>query len=181
MVGTKDGYDAPPLSLAGEGELLVVGDRALDGPSASADPRLGGSEYLTQFGGSDRYPGLPERPAALVGAVTAVANRETTLATHDASHGGLAVTLAEMVHDGAGATVSLPSAGHLFHEQPGRVVVETTNPAGVREAFEGVAPVVDLGAADGSGALSLSVDGTELSVDAATVAEWRGTIGRALE
>jgi len=61
------------------------------------------------------------------------------------------------------------------------VVVETTDPAGVREAFEGVAPVTDLGTADGSGMLSLSVDGTELSIDAATVGEWRGTIGRALE
>ena len=188
MVGTKEGYDAPPLDLDGRGDLLVVGDRTLTGgagdagdAATSADPRLGGSEYLAQFGGSDRYPVLPERPAELVETVAEVANRETTLATHDASHGGLAVTLAEMVHEGAGADASLPSAGHLLHEQPGRVVVETTDPVGVREAFDGVAPVADLGTADDSGTLSLSVGGTELSVDAATVTEWRGTIERALD
>ena len=184
MVGTKAGYDAPPLDLDGRGDLLVVGDRTL-GETAEGtgptDPRLGGSEYLARFGGSDRYPALPERPAALVETIAEVANRETTLATHDASHGGLAVTLAEMVHEGAGATVSFPSAPHLFHEQPGRAVVETTDPAGVREAFEDVAPVADLGRVDGSGTLSLSVGDESLSVDAATVREWRATIERALE
>ena len=185
MVGTKDGYEAPPLALDGRGDLLVVGDRTLAetaaGVVSETDPRLGGSEYLAQFGGSDRYPDLPARPAALVETVAEVANHDSTLATHDASHGGLAVTLAEMVHEGAGADVSLPSAAHLFHEQPGRVVVETTDPAGVREAFDGVAPVVDLGAADSSGTLSLSVGETELSADAPTVTAWRGTIEQALE
>ncbi len=185
MVGTKNGYEAPPLALDGRGDLLVVGDRTLAEPAAGVasetDPRLGGSEYLAQFGGSDRYPDLPERPAALVETVTAVANRDATLATHDVSHGGLAVTLAEMVHEGAGADVSLPSATHLFHEQPGRVVVETTDPVGLREAFDGVAPVANLGAAEDSGALSLSVGETELSADAPTVTEWRETIEQALE
>ena len=180
MVGTREGYDAPPLELAGEGDLLVVGDRALAG-ERDASPRLGGSEYLAQFGGSDRYPELPDDPAALVETVAAVADGEGTLATHDASHGGLAVALAEMVHDGAGADVSVPSLAHLLHEQPGRVVVETTDPEGVREAFEGVAPVADLGSADGSGTLSLSVGEADLAVDAATVREWRATIERALE
>ena len=188
MVGTKGGYDAPALPLDGRGDLLVVGDLALVGEGDDAgdagttvEPRLGGSEYLAQFGGSDRYPDLPERPADLVETIAGVANRESTLATHDVSHGGLGVTLAEMVHGGAGAAVSLPAAAHLFHEQPGRVVVETTDPASVREAFAGVAPVADLGTADGSGTLSLSVSGTELSVDAGSVTEWRGTIERALE
>jgi len=202
LVGTKGGYDAPTLSLDGGGELVVVGDRPLVG---EADPRLGGSEYLAQFGGSDRFPELPAEPAAFVSRLAEVADRETTLATHDVSHGGLAVTLAEMVTDDAGASVTLDlpegdtngagtgtgangeldaderAAALLFHEQPGRVVVETTDPGDIERAFDGVAPVTRLGTADGSGALSVTVGGETIEADAATLAEWRGVIGETLD
>jgi len=181
VVGTREGYEAPPLDLRGEGDLLLVGDRAL----AGGEPRLGGSEYLARHGGSDRYPDLPEEPAGLVRAIQQVANRDSTLATHDVSHGGLAVTLAEMIDGDAGADVSLDGAGspaaRVFHEQPGRVVIETTAPGSVREAFDGVAPVTRLGTTDDSGELSLSLGGEDLSVDAATVRAWRGTIEQALD
>ncbi|PSQ00325.1 phosphoribosylformylglycinamidine synthase subunit PurL [Halobacteriales archaeon QS_4_69_31] len=184
MVGVKAGYDAPGLSLAGGGDLLLVGARALEG---DAGARLGGSEYLAQFGGSDRFPALPAYPDAFVGTLAEVADAETTLATHDASHGGLAVTLAEMVRENAGATVDLEAPakgspeGLLFGEGAGRVVVETTDPRGVREAFDGVAPVYDLGSADGSGRLDLSLEGTELSYGAAELADLREVIGRELD
>src|SRR6056297_192913 len=117
MVGAKDGYDAPPLSVETDGELVLVGDLGLE----ADDARLGGSEYLAQFDGSDRFPELPDEPAAVVETLAAVANDESTLAVHDVSHGGLAVALAEMVTDDAGLEVSLPGddpAGELFHEQP---------------------------------------------------------------
>jgi len=180
LVGTKEGYDAPTLTLVGEGELLVVGDLPLAG---EAEPRLGGSELLAQAGGSDRFPTLPADPAALIETLAAVADHEATLATHDVSHGGLAVTLAEMVDENAGATVSLDTddpVAALCNEQPGRVVVETTDPAAVREAFDGVAPVTTLGSADGSGTLSVEAGDASLRLDAETIATHRDVIGEAL-
>ena len=182
LVGTKAGYDAPTCSLSGAGELLLVGDRPLAG---TAEPRLGGSEYLAQFGGSDRFPALPENPMALISTLASVADRETTLSTHDVSHGGLAVTLAEMVSEAAGADVTLdPPEGSpaqfLFHEQPGRVVIETTAPGQVREAFDGVAPVTALGSADESGALSLSAGEETIETDAAAIAARRRVIEETL-
>jgi phosphoribosylformylglycinamidine synthase len=182
VAGVSESYDAPTLSLAGEGDLLLVGDRPLDG---EADPRLGGSEYLNQFGGDDRFPTLPKDPKGLVSTIVDVATDETTLATHDVSHGGLAVALAEMVTGDVGADVSLDGPGTppelLFHEQPGRVVVETTDPRSVREAFDGVAPVAKLGRADETGTLSLNVDGTALSLDADEIVSARSVIAEALE
>ncbi|WP_135663672.1 phosphoribosylformylglycinamidine synthase subunit PurL [Halorhabdus rudnickae] len=181
MVGTKDGYDAPPLSLAGEGSLVLVGDLALAGDS---EPRLGGSQLLESEGGTDRFPDLPEDPAALVETLAAVADHEGTLAVHDVSHGGLAVALAEMVHEGAGADVTIDAAdavGALYHEQPGRVVVETTDPDAVRDAFDGVAPVASIGEADRSGTLSLSIGDDTLTYDAATIADLRSVIAAELE
>ncbi|WP_340100661.1 phosphoribosylformylglycinamidine synthase subunit PurL [Salinibaculum salinum] len=178
LVGTKSGYDSPPLDLAGEGTLLVVGDLPL---ADEAKARLGGSELLATEGGSDRFPELPDDPAGLVETVAEVADFDSTLATHDVSHGGLAVSLAEMVHDGAGAAVSLPDAAHLFHEQAGRVVVETTDPDSVRDALEGIAPVSEIGAADDSGSLGLTVDGTDVELEATEIQDLRSVIERELE
>jgi phosphoribosylformylglycinamidine synthase len=64
----------------------------------------------------------------------------------------------------------------LFNEQPGRVVFETTDPAALREAFDGVAPVTEIGAADGSNHLELTVNDERLHYDAAEIAELRDTI-----
>ncbi|MFC7073284.1 phosphoribosylformylglycinamidine synthase subunit PurL [Halovenus rubra] len=180
LVGTKDGYDAPSLSLDGTGELLVVGDYAL---AQATTARLGGSEYLAQFDGSDTFPTLPETPDELIETIAAVADAESTCATHDVSHGGLAVTLAEMVTADAGAAVEIsgPNATELlFHEQAGRVVIETTKPEQVRDAFDGVAPVTQIGRATDSGTLSLSAGDSTIHVDDDTIAEYRETIGEEL-
>ncbi|MFC4450037.1 phosphoribosylformylglycinamidine synthase subunit PurL [Halorussus aquaticus] len=205
MTGTKEGYDvseqgsearrtksygAPPAALSGEGTLLVVGD--------SGGTRLGGSEYLAQMGGSDRFPTLPENPREVVETLAEVADAPDTLAVHDVSHGGLAVALAEMVSADAGATVEVEDIEALFAETPGRAVVETTDPEAVREAFAGVAPVAELGTADDSGALDLTVgsaerssadsraasprdDGEELTYDAAEIAALRDVLARELD
>ncbi|WP_254543851.1 phosphoribosylformylglycinamidine synthase subunit PurL [Halomarina pelagica] len=177
MVGTRAGYDAPPASLAGEGALLVVGD----GPLARGEARLGGSEYLARFGGSDRFPALPEAPADALSALADVADHPATLAVHDASHGGLAATLAEMVTEAAGATATVGDARALFDETPGRAVVETTDPEAVRERFDGVAPVTDLGEANSTGTLTLRVGGETLAYDAGEIAALRDVIARELE
>ncbi|MFC6836053.1 phosphoribosylformylglycinamidine synthase subunit PurL [Halomarina ordinaria] len=179
VVGTTDGYATPPATFAGEGTLLVVGD-AEDGEHA-----LGGSEYLARFGGSDAFPAPPadDDAAGLVEALADVAGREGTLAVHDASHGGLAVTLAEMVTTAAGARVDLGGTdahGRLFSERAGRAVVETTDPEGVREAFAGVAPVSEVGTADASGALALTAGGETLRYDAAAIRDLRAVIEREL-
>ncbi|WP_136688690.1 phosphoribosylformylglycinamidine synthase subunit PurL [Halorhabdus amylolytica] len=181
MVGTKDGYDAPPLSLSGEGTLVLVGDLALAGDS---EPRLGGSQLLASEGGTDRFPELPDDPAGLIETLADVADFEETLAVHDVSHGGLAVALAEMVHDEVGADVSIDvtdPTGALYHEQPGRAVIETAEPDAVRDAFDGVAPVVSIGKADGSGTLSLSIGDDTLTYDAGTIADLHAVIGEELE
>ncbi len=177
LVGTKDGYDAPSLSLSGEGELVVVGDLSLAG---DAETRLGGSELLAQAGGSDRFPELPEDPAALVETLAAVADYDSTLASHDVSHGGLAVALGEMVHEDVGVDVELPDTLALFHEQAGRAVIETTDPEAVEDAFAGIAPVTRIGAADDSGVLSVTVDGETVSATAAEIADLREVIEREL-
>jgi len=171
MVGSKAGYP-PPAALSGAGDLLVVGQ---------AGDALGGSELLVQEGGSDAFPTLPDNPGEVVETVAAVANFESTLATHDVSHGGLAVSLAELITADAGADVAVDSVVDLFDETPGRVVVETTDPAAVRAAFDGVAPVTSLGTATDDGSLSLSVAGETVSYDAATIQELRDVIASTLE
>jgi phosphoribosylformylglycinamidine synthase len=174
MVGTKAGYDAPPAALAGEGTLLLVGDP--EGP-------LGGSELLARVGGSDTFPTVGEAAATRIETLASVTNRESTLAVHDASHGGLAVTLAEMVTGEAGASVSLAGSPleALFSERAGRAVVETTDPDAVIEAFEGVAPVETLGETDDSGTLSLEVDGRSLAYGYEAIRDLRSVIERELE
>jgi phosphoribosylformylglycinamidine synthase II len=193
MVGTSDGdeYDAPPMQFAGKGTVLVVGDRVLAGEEAN----LGGSEYLSQFEGSDTFPAFPDDDTgAFVEALASVANDDPTLAVHDVSHGGLAVTLAEMVSESGGVEVTLSNSdsdvgsdshvsatGLAFHEQVGRAVIETTDPEAVRVAFDGVAPVHEIGQANGSGTLTLHVQGETLRYDAATIRKMRNVIDRELD
>ncbi|HKJ59957.1 MAG TPA: phosphoribosylformylglycinamidine synthase subunit PurL, partial [Halobacteriales archaeon] len=176
MIGTRADYEAPPAALAGEGTLLLVGERS--GP-------LGGSEYLAQFEGADSFPDLPPAPGSVIETLADVADFDSTLAVHDVSHGGLAVTLAEMVHAGAGASVELDadadSTGTLFSELPGRAVVETTDPDAVRTAFEGDLPVTRLGDAIDSPVLDVDVGGERLVYDGAEIGELRSTIERALD
>ncbi|WP_254271640.1 phosphoribosylformylglycinamidine synthase subunit PurL [Haloarcula marina] len=179
LVGVKEGYDAPPMELSGEGTLVIVGDSALEG---EADPRLGGSEYTAIFGGTDAFPELPADPSALISTIAEVADEDHVLASHDVSHGGLAVALAEMVHEDAGATVDVETVDRgtrkrlLFNERPGRVVFETTDPDAVAEAFDGVAPVTEIGEANGSTHLDISVNDDTLQYDAEDIAGLRSTI-----
>ncbi|WP_435195160.1 phosphoribosylformylglycinamidine synthase subunit PurL [Natronomonas sp. EA1] len=175
MTGTKRGYDAPSSAFEGEGTVLLVG-----APAGS----LGGSQYLASMGGTDAFPTLPGEPKAVVEAIARVANLDSTLAAHDVSHGGLAVTLAEMVGD-AGASVTLAGeGGHaelLFSELPGRVVVETTDVPAVREAVGDALPVAEIGVADDTGGLNLSVGNESLAVTAEEIRELRSVIERELE
>ena len=188
MVGTKAGYDAPPLELAGAADadggedstLLLIGDDALEAGAFA----LGGSEYLAQHGGNDQFPDLPDDPATRIETIATVANAEQTLATHDVSHGGLAVALAEMVTDEVGLEVTISSddaAGALFHEQPGRVLVQTTDPDAVRETVGGTAPVVALGRPTTDGTLTITVGDETLEATASDVASLRSIIGDELE
>jgi phosphoribosylformylglycinamidine synthase len=170
MIGVREGYDAPPMTVAGEGTLLEVGARG---------DALGGSTYLATRGGSDRFPDLPADPTAAVDAVRSVADLDSTLATHDVSHGGLAVTLAEMV-GAAGISATVESVEALFDETPGRVVVETTDPEAV-EVAAGDVPVRDLGAATVDGELTLTVGEERLTRGVEEIREIRAVIERELE
>ena len=170
MVGVREGYDAPPMTVSGEGSLLEVGARG---------GALGGSAYLAAHGGSDGFPDLPADPASTVAAIRAVADLDSTRAVHDVSHGGLAVTLAEMV-EAAGVSAAVEGTVALFDETPGRVVVETTDPTAVYEAVDGV-PVRDLGAATADPELTLSVGDERLVRDVEAIEDLRDVIGRELE
>ena len=174
MTGTKAGYGAPSAALDGDGELLLVGGHTRD---------LGGSELLAQFGGSDRFPTVPDDPAASIRAIAAVADLESTLSTHDVSHGGLAVTLAEMIGQ-AGADVTLPAGnglGTLFSEAVGRVVVETTDPDAVREHVPETVPVETLGRATDTGGLEIEAGDQKVSYTAGEIASLRDVIETDLE
>ncbi|WP_128904146.1 phosphoribosylformylglycinamidine synthase subunit PurL [Halorubrum amylolyticum] len=184
LIGTRKGYDAPPAALdadrAGDSELLLVGAGGADGGA------LGGSEYLAQAGGTDRFPTLPDAEGEglgglgdLVASLAAVARHESTLATHDVSDGGLAVALAELVTDDAGADVTLPDRVAAFEETPGRLVVQTTDPEAVAELTDDL-PVLRLGEVTTDGTLSLSVGDDEMALDADAIRELRGVIEREL-
>jgi phosphoribosylformylglycinamidine synthase len=135
-------------------------------------------------GGTDRFPALPDAPRQLVEALAAVADQGTTLAVHDVSHGGLAVTLAEMV-GAAGADVTLAgdatAAELLFSEAPGRAVVETTDTDAVSRAFDGVAPVTEVGTTTDDGRLDLTVGGETLTATADEIAAWRDVVRDGME
>ena len=174
MAGTKSGYDAPSSALDGDGELLLVGGH---------DSGLGGSELLAQFGGTDRFPSLPDDATGRVEAIADIATFESTRSTHDVSHGGVAVTLAEMVGE-AGATVTLSESsaiGALFSEAPGRVVVETTRPDAVRTRLEDIAPVETIGEATDDGRLELTVSDERLDYTATDISDLRNVIENGLE
>jgi phosphoribosylformylglycinamidine synthase len=171
MIGVREGYDSPPTGAVGEGTLLEVGARG---------EGLGGSEYLRRVGGDDRFPALPTDARTTVEAIESVADLDSTLAVHDVSNGGLAVTLAEMVSDAAGVSVAVDGVGALFDETPGRVVVETTDVAAVKTAAADV-PVRDLGAATTDPTLRLAVGSESLERSAATIADSRDVIARELD
>jgi len=174
LIGTKRGYDAPPAALdadrADDSELLLVG--------AGGDA-LGGSEYLSQVGGSDRFPSLPDEPADLVASLAAVARHESTLAAHDVSDGGLAVALAEMVTDDTGVDARLPDRVAAFDETPGRLVVQTTDPEAVAD-LAGETPVLRLGDVTTDGTLSLAVGDDSVALTADAIRDHRDVIDREL-
>jgi phosphoribosylformylglycinamidine synthase len=182
MLGTRPDADAVPSTITGDGYLVLVGDRAVDAPET---PRLGGSEYLAQFGGSDQFPTLPASPAATLEAVRSLVDEPFVTAAHDVSHGGLAVTLSEMVTPDAGLTAGVTGdasrAALLFHEQPGRVVIETTAPAEVAAALPDDVPATQLGRTDSSGVLGLSANGESVTYEAGEIAALRDTLERELE
>ena len=192
MVGTRAGYGSigravepgengvPPSDFSGEGTLFLVGDRVLDGERSA----LGGSELLARIGGFDRFPTLPDRPGAVIESLASVATADGTRAVHDVAHGGLAVALAESVTEDAGAAVTLPDGidpvGALFHETPGRLLVETTEPEALQNAVLEL-PVEKIGSADGSGTLSIETGDGELEFDAAKIETLRSVLEGSLD
>ena len=181
---SQEPHDAPPATVSGAGNLVLVEPAEYVAGSANGadDPEsLGGSLLLSKFGGGDPFPGLPADPKGVVDAHRCVAALPSTRATHDVSDGGLAVTLAEMVTPDAGVKASVDSEAALFTEAPGRVVVETTDTEAVQEALGDDADVTEIGNATGDGTLSLSVEGASLTYEAGTIHDLRATLEHALE
>ena len=175
VLGTRRGVDAPPATLDGTAAdasaLVVVG-------GTGETDALGGSAYLATVGGTDRFPSLPADPADVVASLARVARLPSTLASHDVSEGGLAVTLAELVDD-AGAAVTLPTRTAAFAETPGRLVVQTTDPDAVRDAA-GDLTVTRIGDVTTDGTLSLTVGEETLTVTAAAIRTHRDVIASEL-
>ncbi|PSQ38059.1 phosphoribosylformylglycinamidine synthase subunit PurL [Halobacteriales archaeon SW_5_70_135] len=176
MLGARDGWDAPGIAAVPDAEVVLVG---------ATEPALGGSAYLAAFDGDDRFPSLPDPPAARVEAVADVADLSSTAFVHDVSQGGLATTLAETVTaaDGTGLTASLPGDDPhraLFAEAPGRVVVGTTDPDAVRAAADGT-PVTRIGETTADATLSVTAGSTRLRYDHETLRNLRSTIERAMD
>ncbi|MFW5965570.1 MAG: phosphoribosylformylglycinamidine synthase subunit PurL [Halodesulfurarchaeum sp.] len=167
MIGRLPGYNSTTMSLESEGELVLLG---------SFEEALGGSTLLAEIGGSDQFPPLPERPGERLAAIEAAARLESTLATHDVSDGGLLVTMAEMISADAGIEAAVPSYEALFSEAPGRVVLETTDPAALEETVSGRIDITPLGEAVSRPGLSLSVGDDSIDVSAKEVSDWRSTL-----
>ncbi|WP_411968252.1 phosphoribosylformylglycinamidine synthase subunit PurL [Haloferax sp. YSSS75] len=172
MVGTADG-NSPGMSLSGEGDLFLVG---------YPGDALGGSTLLNQVGGSDAFPTLPdgEDAAAVIETIRAVATDDSTRAVHDVSHGGIAVTLAEMVTDDVGVDVAVENFVQLFDETPGRVVVESTDVDALVSLAGGV-PIYELGTTTDSGYLGVTVDDDYVAFDAPKIADLRDVLARELD
>jgi phosphoribosylformylglycinamidine synthase len=89
-----------------------------------------------------------------------------------------------MVSSDAGIDVTLSVEdveGALFHEQPGRALIQTTDPDAVREAFDGVAPVREIGTGTDDGRLSLAIEDGTLEFAADEIADLRSTIDRGMD
>jgi phosphoribosylformylglycinamidine synthase subunit PurL len=200
MIGIADpDRPAPPTRLQGEGTVLVVGDPALGDPQerkrANAAPAaLGGSAYLARFGGQGQFPGCPAAPAERIDLFVDLARQNGTLAMHDVSHGGLAVSLAEMIgENGLKASIDIEQAEHgsegidtaeavglLCNERPGRAVIETETPDRVHEVA-GDVPVYEVGHTTDTDAFDLTVGNETVVLSAESIRELRGVIGTRLD
>ncbi len=173
MFGVTGNFSVPPHEVEGGNDLVLVGE-----PTTA----LGGSEILAERGGYDDFPTLPTAPAALVAGLQEAAVADSTLAVHDVSHGGLAVTLAEMVSSDAGVSVTIDEdVRALVSETPGRTVVETTAPATVHETLEGIVPTTTVGSSTLDGSLSVTCRDGEVEFDVEELTEMRAVIDRTLD
>lgn len=136
----------PPAALNPGDRIVVLGETAAE---------LGGSEWADRHGlHGGRPPGTDLAAAGALHALTAalVAGR-VVAGVHDCSHGGLAVTLAEMaVAGGTGFEVAVGGPLACFSESASRVVlsvgVERTTEVLDRARAAGV-PAADVGRAGG--------------------------------
>ena len=173
MIGVTPDYVAPSMTATGVGELVLLGEPVTG---------LGGSQLLASVGGSDEMPAPPADPRAVVETIRRVARLPSTRAIHDISHGGIAVTAAEMVTDHHGLHLELPGGvGMLCSERPGRVLVETTDPdALARQVGDGFARA-RIGRSTNDGRLRIVTTDGAIDESAAAIATRRNVIADALD
>ena len=172
MIGLTEDFTAPPRHLGDNGEVLLVGPRST---------ALGGAEVLAGTDDVDAFPTLPDDPLHAIETLRTIARHPDTVATHDISHGGLAVTLAEMVTADTGVDVTLDSPVDTFvSERPGRAIVQTTDPAAVRDICDGHLPITSLGQPTANGVLSLAGADDSVAYPYETIVEFRDVIDRVL-
>ncbi len=166
-------HDVPPPAALRAGDRIVV--------LGATAPELGGSEWASRHGLRGGQPPAADLDrAAALHALTASLVRERVVAgVHDCSHGGLAVTLAEMAVAGStGFEVAIGGGLACFSESASRVVLSVA-PERVGEVLDrSAAAGVPATAIGGSGGDRLVATGAfDVAVAEAEIA-WRGAIAR---
>lgn len=137
MVGWVDDLGRiPEASFRQSGDAVILVGETKD--------ELGGSEYYSMLGEKDMGipPYVPEKLETTVNAVIRAIGSGLVTSAHDVSHGGLAISLCEMV-DKVGAQVDvsdiLPRADDtLFSESQARMLITTPEPQRVMDMLPGV-------------------------------------------
>ena len=173
MAGVTPDYVTPSMTATGNGDLVLLGELTVG---------LGGSQLLATLGGTDDMPVPPADPLAIVETVRRVARLPSTQAIHDVSHGGIAVTAAEMVTDRHGLHLQLPGGvGMLCSELPGRVLVETTDPDALARHVGDAMAVSRIGRATNDGLLRIATTDGAIDESAGAIADRRNVIAGTLE
>ena len=181
MLGVTEGVEVPRHRATPGASLLIVGEPILAGDDVS----LGGSELYTTLEATDRLHDLPDEPADVIDALNSAGRHEGTIATHDIAHGGLITALAEMVHEDAGLHVDIEADVDPltlgFHERPGRTLVLTDDPEGLRETVGETLSVEEIGQGTEDARLDGSIAGERIDLDIDTLTQWRTLFERTLD
>ncbi len=175
MVGWVDDLGRIPGSTfqqSGEA-VILVGD---------TKDELGGSEYYSMLGEKEKGmpPSVPEELEITVNTVISAIESGLVTSAHDISHGGMAISLCEMVGQvGAEVDVSgiLPQADDtLFSESQARMLITTPEPQKVLDMLSGI-PCTQIGTTGGQD-LIIRVNDQEIQLTSSEIEAASQSISR---
>lgn len=171
MIGETPAFTVPDLSLEGSADLILLGP---------GDEGLAGSHALDHRAGEGVFFDLPGQPRRVLDAIREVAQLDETTAVHDVSHGGIGVTIAEMITSGTGAEIDIDSPNALFCERPGRAIVETTEPDHIEAVVDERTTVKRIGSSTTTGELSISCGDSDFTMSFESIETNRSIIAQTL-